>query len=101
MQLQPQEIFEAMTTPIQILPNGCPYIKQDGTRCGRGMRPEFDRCAVHRPRGTPREFAACSSCGIPTRRLVDGKSLCAGPQCGRNAYLRERRAKIKANGPKA
>jgi hypothetical protein len=98
MQQPAAETLQAAMTLNQDTPTGCPYIKQDGSRCGRGMRPEFDRCAVHRPRGTPREFAACSSCGVPTRRVVDEKSLCAGPKCGRNAYLRERRAKIKANG---
>jgi hypothetical protein len=86
----------AMLTAKRTESARCPYIKLDGRPCDRGMRPGFDRCAVHRPRGLPREFAACSSCGVPTRRIVEGEPLCAGPQCGRNAYLRDRRARIRA-----
>jgi len=74
----------------------CTYIKQDGTQCCRGIRGEFTMCGAHRAREPSRAYVACQSCGVATRRIVDGVGLCVRDGCGLNLYRRELRQRNNA-----
>ena len=83
------------------MPGSCPYIKRDGSQCGLGMRSGFDLCGIHRPRGAMREFQPCTSCGVQTRRIVDGASLCVRGGCGLTQYRASLKARHKAEAAAA
>ena len=70
----------------------CPYVKKDGSVCGRWVRAGNEYCSSHRPKPC-RQTKPCSSCGKPTWRP---NGLCLGPQCGLNEYYRDLRQRRKA-----